>query len=77
MKGSKPGEPPGTGQLVGVHPAPERPGTSVNHNATPRTVATAGNPAQIVALRIRLASLRVRGRSFFHMGGVITSHANW
>ena len=48
MKGSKPGEPPGTGQLVGVHPAPERPGTSVNHKTTPKTVATAGSPAQIV-----------------------------
>jgi hypothetical protein len=76
MKGSKPGEPPGTGQLVGVHPAPERPGTSVNHNATPRTVATAGNPAQIVALRMRLASLRVCGRSFLHVGGVIAIRGN-
>ena len=74
MKGSKPGEPPG-GQLVGVHPAPERPGTRVNHNATPSTVATAGTPAQIVALCIKLASLRVREESFLHVGRVIATRA--
>src|SRR4051812_10945730 len=58
------GEPPMGPQPAGVHPAPERPGTSVNHRLTPATATTAGTPAQSAALRIDFASLRVPRESF-------------
>src|SRR5437762_1981151 len=46
------GRPPTGPQPAGVHPAPDRPGTSVNHSATPSAVPPTGSPAHHTALRI-------------------------
>lgn len=60
----KVGRPPTGTQPVGVHPAPERPGISVNHRATPATTVP-GSPTHRTALRIHPASVRTRGRESF------------
>jgi hypothetical protein len=38
--GIPPGRPPGTGQPIGVHPAPDRPGIKANHITTPPITPT-------------------------------------